>query len=322
MKIFLVFLSVLAYGWAKSIFEDVPHIEHLTKENFDTVLTSDKVWLVEFFDAKNEKSKQSVKELEKTARILAGIAKIGIVDAAEDKTLAHDYDAKETPTIILFGYDKKKPTLYKDEISSLQLIKKVGAQVKTLVRAREEKEPNPKKDVIKLTADNFEKKVLESDGIWFVKYYDPNCAHSKAFAPEYAKAASALKGAVHVGAINMDVEPYDKLGEPYKIDKVPFVKVFAGDKVMPGDYDDLVAGGRTSTGLIDRALVELEKLVKNRLDQEKPADLYEFAEDSGEKKDDKKVKKEKEEKKEKVDKKEKDKKKDKKADKKDTKEEL
>ncbi len=42
----------LAYGLAKSIFEDVPHIEHLTKENFDTVLNSDHVWLVEFFDAK------------------------------------------------------------------------------------------------------------------------------------------------------------------------------------------------------------------------------------------------------------------------------
>jgi len=267
----------------------------LTKENFDTVLTSDKVWLVEFFDAKNENSKKSVKELEKTARILSGIAKIGVVDAAEDKALAHDYDAKDTPTIILFGYDKQKPTLYKDEILSQQLIKKVGAQVKTLVRAREEKEPNPKRDVIKLTADNFEKKVLESDGIWFVKYYDPNCAHSKAFAPEYAKAASALKGAVHVGAINMDVEPYDKLGEPYGIEKVPYVKVFAADKVKPGDYDDLVAGGRTATGLIDRALVELEKLVKQRLDKEKPADLYEFAEDSEEKKE-KKAKKDKKEK--------------------------
>jgi len=283
IKTICIFLSISVFVSvsSKTLFDEIPHIEHLTKENLEQkVLNSDQVWLVEFYDAKNENSENSVKEVAKLARILAGIAKIGVVDAADEKSLAHDYDAKDTPVVLLFGADKKKPTLYKDKIASEQLIKKVGAQVKQLVRAREEKEPNPKKDVVKLTADNFDKKVLDSDGIWFVKYYDPNCAHSKAYAPEYAKAASALKGAVHVGAINMDVEPYDKLGEPYNIEKVPLIKIFGVDKIQPAEY----SGPRKADGIIDRALEELEKLVKKRLDQEQPADLYDFQEDSEEKK--------------------------------------
>lgn len=109
--------------------------------------------------------------------------------------------------------------------------------------------------MIKLTDENFQKKVLDSDGIWFVKYYDPkygilrlrsigrsigstsfSCAHSKAFAPEYAKAAAALKGAVHFGAVNMDVEIYDKMGAPYDIERVPTVKIFGVDRVKPAEY--------------------------------------------------------------------------------------
>lgn len=48
------YVLAFLYGCkAKGIFEDIPHVEHLTPENFEKkVLKSDRAWLVEFYDPK------------------------------------------------------------------------------------------------------------------------------------------------------------------------------------------------------------------------------------------------------------------------------
>lgn len=48
-------------------------------------------------------------------------------------------------------------------------------------------------DVIELTDSNFESKVSDSINVWVVEFYAPWCGHCQNFAPEYSKAASALK---------------------------------------------------------------------------------------------------------------------------------
>jgi len=63
-----------------------------------------------------------------------------------------------------------------------------------------------KSDVIKLTESNFNKEVVNSADLWLVEFYAPWCGHCKQLAPQWEKAASALKGIVKLGAVDMDVE--------------------------------------------------------------------------------------------------------------------
>jgi protein disulfide-isomerase A6 len=60
--------------------------------------------------------------------------------------------------------------------------------------------------VIKLTGNNFDKEVLKSDEIWFVEFYAEWCGHCKKLAPDWEKAAKALKGVVKFGAIECSDE--------------------------------------------------------------------------------------------------------------------
>lgn len=77
--------------------------------------------------------------------------------------------------------------------------------------------------VIQLSDTNFNKKVLGSDAIWLVEFYAPWCGHCKNLAPEWEKAAKALKGVVKVAAVDMD--QYQSVGQPYGIRGFPTIKV-------------------------------------------------------------------------------------------------
>lgn len=55
-------------------------------------------------------------------------------------------------------------------------------------------------DVIELTANNFDQKVMKSSELWIVEFYAPWCGHCKNLAPEWKKAATALKvSSLHIG---------------------------------------------------------------------------------------------------------------------------
>jgi protein disulfide-isomerase A6 len=60
--------------------------------------------------------------------------------------------------------------------------------------------------VVKLTTENFTELVLESGDLWFVEFYAPWCGHCKNLAPEWEKAAKALKGVAYLGAVDMTTD--------------------------------------------------------------------------------------------------------------------
>lgn len=60
------------------------------------------------------------------------------------------------------------------------------------------------------------------------------CGHCKNLAPEYKKAAKALKGLIKVGAV--DMTQHQAVGQPYNVRGFPTIKIFGGDKQKPSDY--------------------------------------------------------------------------------------
>jgi len=114
-------------------------------------------------------------------------------------------------------------------------------------------------DVVELTAGNFNHKVVNSDELWLVEFYAPWCGHCVNLAPEWKKAATALKGVVNVGAVDMDT--HGSVGGPYNVRGFPTIKIFGANKRSPQDYN----GGRTAQAIVDEAMKTLKNLVSARL---------------------------------------------------------
>ncbi|XP_041360627.1 protein disulfide-isomerase A6 homolog [Gigantopelta aegis] len=113
-------------------------------------------------------------------------------------------------------------------------------------------------DVIELTPANFNKKVMDSDAVWFVEFYAPWCGHCKALEPEWKKAATILKGIVRVAAVNAD--EHKSLGGQFGVQGFPTIKIFSKNKKAPKDYQ----GPRTSQGIVDGAMNEIKSVVQDR----------------------------------------------------------
>ena len=114
-------------------------------------------------------------------------------------------------------------------------------------------------DVIELTEQNFNTRVIQSNDVWLIEFYAPWCGHCKSLAPEWKKAATALKGFVKVGAVDMTA--HQSVGAPYNIQGFPTIKIFAGNKQSPEDYN----GARSASAIIDSALSHVRGIVNERL---------------------------------------------------------
>ena len=102
--------------------------------------------------------------------------------------------------------------------------------------------------VTQLTAKDFDKVYK---GVWLVEFYAPWCGHCQRLAPEYEKAAKALKGMARIAAINADSEKVN-----VAIQGFPTIKFFVDGKMS--DYN----GERTAKGIVDFILSEYKKVTQ------------------------------------------------------------
>ncbi|XP_067841362.1 protein disulfide-isomerase A6-like, partial [Heptranchias perlo] len=114
-------------------------------------------------------------------------------------------------------------------------------------------------NVIKLTSINFNSQVIQSDKLWLVKFYVHWCEHCEQFVPEWNKVATALKGIVKVGAI--DVTKYTSIGRQYEIEEFPTIKFFGPNKNKAEKY----YGGRSSASITNGVLNSIRFIVRERL---------------------------------------------------------
>lgn len=113
--------------------------------------------------------------------------------------------------------------------------------------------------VVKLTAANFREKVINSNELWFVEFYAPWCGHCKKLAPDWEKLATALKGMINVGAVDMTTD--QAAGQPYGIRGYPTLKFFGANKNAPEDYQ----GSRSVSDMINYAFDQAKSAANARV---------------------------------------------------------
>jgi protein disulfide-isomerase A1 len=100
-------------------------------------------------------------------------------------------------------------------------------------------------DVVILTESTFDAEIKES-GLTLVEFFAPWCGHCKTLAPNFARAATELKGAAKLASVDCTVEK--DLCSRFGVQGFPTLKVFrnSGDIEKPSDYQ----GGRSDKDII------------------------------------------------------------------------
>lgn len=91
------------------------------------------------------------------------------------------------------------------------------------------------KDVVVLNEGNFSG-FIESNKYVMVEFYAPWCGHCKALAPEYAAAATELKGAADIEKValaKVDATQESELAEQFEVQGFPTVLFFIDEEHVP-----------------------------------------------------------------------------------------
>ncbi|ESO13028.1 hypothetical protein HELRODRAFT_63467, partial [Helobdella robusta] len=257
-----------------ALYSSSDDVIQLTDANFRSrVVDSDELWLVEFYAPWCGHCKNLVPEWKKAATALKGIVKVGAVDATEHQSLGSSYNVRGFPTIKIFGSNKNNPSDYNGARTAQSIVDTAINHLRTLATERlsgrsgggsssggsssgGERKPGDKKDVIELTDSNFEELVLRSNDMWLVEFFAPWCGHCKNLAPEWASAATELKGKVKLGALDATVNTV--MASRYGVNGYPTIKMFPSGK-KDGEVVDF-DGGRTANDIVNWAL---DKLAEN-----------------------------------------------------------
>jgi protein disulfide-isomerase A6 len=206
-------------------------------------------------------------EWKKAAKALDGIAKVVAVDASAEQSLGQQFGVQGFPTIKIFGENKKKPTDYNGARTADAITQALLREASTMVSSRlggkpkrpsgggsqraGSNEPGGGKDVVTLTASDFDGKVFNSEHPWLVEFYAPWCGHCKSLAPEWAEAASNLADEVHVAAV--DATQHEGLAQRFQIRGFPTIKYIPAGARSDSEAVDY-NGGRDASSITAWAL--------------------------------------------------------------------
>ncbi|KAM7351187.1 protein disulfide-isomerase A6 homolog CaBP1 isoform 1-T3 [Cochliomyia hominivorax] len=256
IKATLCLLLSVALPTAWSFYMPSDGVTELTPSNFDRlVVQDDAIWVIEFYAPWCGHCQSLVPEYKKLAKAVKGVVKVGAVNADEHKTLGGQYGVRGFPTIKIFGANKRSPTDYNGQRTAKAIAEAALAEAKKKVQAAfgggssggSSGSSSSGDDVIELTDDNFDKLVLQSEDDWLVEFFAPWCGHCKNLAPEWAKAATQLKGKVKLGALDATV--HQSKAAEYGVRGYPTIKYFPAGKKRSSDAQEY-DGGRTASDIV------------------------------------------------------------------------
>ena len=260
-----------------ALYSEEDAVKTLDAEDFREQVQQDSgVWLVEFYAPWCGHCKELAPEYRRAAKALAGVVNVAAIDCEANEGFVQEFEVEGFPTILIFGKDKTKPTMFDGERTAKGIVDAALTASRRVVKARlddgtEKKKakkrkprPEPKKkpvngksSVVQLTDATFDDMVLNSGDVWLVEFYAPWCGHCKALAPEWEQAATDLKGSVKLGALEATVNEV-KTTE-YRVDGLPSIRVFGPNAMGPADAEEYT-GERTAAAITDFALAALETL--------------------------------------------------------------
>ncbi|KAL2099155.1 hypothetical protein ACEWY4_005635 [Coilia grayii] len=259
-------LACTLFLTVRALYSSSDDVVELNPSNFNKVLQSDSLWLIEFYAPWCGHCQRLTPEWKKAATALKGIVKVAAVDCDQHQSLAGQYGIQGFPTIKIFGANKNKPEDYQGARTSQGIVDGALTALRSLVKERlsgrsgssgQGKQSGGgsgaggKKDVVELTDDNFDRLVLKGEESWLVEFFAPWCGHCKRLEPEWAAAAAEVreqtKGKVKLGAVDATV--HQGLASRYGVRGYPTIKVFVKGE-EPVDYD----GGRTRSDIVARAM--------------------------------------------------------------------
>lgn len=263
-------LSYALYGAKSDVIQLTPEVFN------DKVVKSDAVWLVEFYAPWCGHCKSLAPEWDKAATALKGVVKVGAVDADQHNSLGGQYGVRGFPTIKIFGSDKSKPQDYQGGRTAQAIVDKALQVAQQTVKDRlsgkktgssggskssgggSGGDGGGKDDVVELTDSNFEGLVYNSKDPWLVEFFAPWCGHCQRLAPEYAKAASELKGKFKLGAVDATV--HTVIASRFGIQGYPTLKYFPVGSSSQSDAE-AYEGGRTSSDIVRWCMDKAEALM-------------------------------------------------------------
>jgi len=261
-------IVLFAFGIIASVngfYSSSDDVIQLDPSNFDRlVVQSSDLWIVEFYAPWCGHCQSLTPEWKRAATALKGIVKIGAVDADTHKSLGQQYGVQGFPTIKIFGTNKRSPTNYQGGRTADAIVDQAITQLKTIANERLGKRGGGSSggsgsgsgsgsggnDAIELTDSNFESTVLDSEDPWLVEFMAPWCGHCKNLAPEWARAATELKGKVKLGVVDATV--HTQIAQRYGVQGFPTIKFFPAGK-KDGQAEDY-NGGRTSSDIVAWAM--------------------------------------------------------------------
>ncbi|KAF5398037.1 hypothetical protein PHET_09027 [Paragonimus heterotremus] len=219
------YLSLLS-GAVLGLYSSDDDVFELTSENVNQMISSDRIWFVEFYAPWCGHCQNLAPEWKKVASALKGVVEVAAVNTDEQPSLTSKYSIKSFPTILIFAKDKLVPIPYTGARNVLTITNEALQQVKRLVESRVNGGSSDRsggsggdnsggRDVVELTDSNFDEIVLNSEEPWLVEFYAPWCGHCKNLKPHWDRAATELKGVMKVGAVDATV--HTRLSQKYGV---------------------------------------------------------------------------------------------------------
>eukprot|EP00184_Porphyridium_aerugineum_P007790 CAMPEP_0184692194 /NCGR_PEP_ID=MMETSP0313-20130426/775_1 /TAXON_ID=2792 /ORGANISM="Porphyridium aerugineum, Strain SAG 1380-2" /LENGTH=362 /DNA_ID=CAMNT_0027150007 /DNA_START=153 /DNA_END=1241 /DNA_ORIENTATION=+ len=158
------------------------------------------------------------------------------MDAEENPEVAKRYNVEGYPTLKFIPKGKSDPADAEDikvQRDAQSLLSYLNDRLGTSASL-----PKLVSKVVDLTAENFNKVVMDESKVVLVEFFAPWCGHCKSLKPKYDRLAEILDGEESIVIAALDADANRELAESFDVKGFPTLKAFLpGKKDEPLMYD-------------------------------------------------------------------------------------